>query len=119
MNKGLKITKKMIEDATDSSNKAQRELVQRADKKEQIEELERIFKNDRTTFAQAIFNTEYWQSWDKVSHLKGFDSSEAMELDSISRSQMKAFLEFVIEKNQEDTLKEIGIYMGKIKKTNE
>ena len=75
--------------------------------------------DNEQNFCITIVQSPQWKAWDKVAHLRGWDSSESSETGWLSKEHLQAFFKFVIEKNQEDTLKEIGIYMDKIKKTNE
>ena len=75
-----------------------------------------IEHNDRTeNFCITIVQSPQWRKWDKVAHLRGWDTAESAECGWLSKKHLQAFFKFVIEKNQEDTLKEIGICMDKVK----
>ena len=97
-----------IENAVDASNKEQREMMNK--------ESDYIKKMDNEqNFCITIVQSPQWRKWDKVAHLRGWDSSESAECGWLSKEHLQAFFKFVIEKNQKDTLKEIEIYMDKIK----
>ena len=55
-----------------------------------------IEHNDRTeNFCITIVQSPQWIAWDKISHLRGWDSSESSETGWLSKEHLQAFLKFV------------------------
>jgi len=55
-----------------------------------------IEHNDRTeNFCITIVQSPQWKAWDKVAHLRGWDSSESSETGWLSKEHLSKFLDFV------------------------
>ena len=55
-----------------------------------------IEHNDRTeNFCITIVQSPQWIAWDKISHLRGWDSSESSETGWLSKEHLSKFLDFV------------------------
>ena len=84
-----------IENAVDASNKEQREMMNK--------ESDYIKKMDNEqNFCITIVQSPQWKAWDKVAHLRGWDSSESSETGWLSQKHLQAFLNFVKEEYDND-----------------
>ena len=77
-----------IENAVDASNKEQREMMNK--------ESDYIKKMDNEqNFCITIVQSPQWIAWDKISHLRGWDTAESAECGWLSKKHLQAFLKFV------------------------
>ena len=64
--------------------------------KPQKEDSDYIKKLDATqNFCITIVQSPQWKAWDKISHLRGWDTAESAECGWLSKEHLQAFLKFV------------------------
>ena len=55
-----------------------------------------IEHNDRTqNFYITLVHSPQWEAWDKVAHLRGWDTAESAECGWLSKEHLSKFLDFV------------------------
>ena len=58
--------------------------------------------DNEQNFCITIVQSPQWEAWDKVAHLRGWDSSESSETGWLSQKHLQAFLNFVKEEYDND-----------------